>query len=57
MDKKIMTQFHAPIAQVIEHPLREREFVGTKPSRTIPNENGTSGYLAWCSALNGKNFS
>ena len=27
---------HAPIAQLVERPLSEREVVGSNPSRTIP---------------------
>ena len=28
--------FKSPIAQVVENPLREREFAGSKPGRAIP---------------------
>ena len=39
----------AQVAQVVEHQLRDREVIG--PQNTKGVKNGTSGYLAWCSAL------
>ena len=33
---KVQAQPQFPIAQVVEHPLREREVAGSKPGRAIP---------------------
>ena len=42
-----------PCGSVAEHPLRDREVPGfeSRPCHTKGIRNGTSGYLAWCSAL------
>ena len=40
-----------PAGSVVEHPLRDREVVGSNPGRAKGVKNGTSGYLAWCSAI------
>ena len=42
----------APEAQAVEHPLLDGEVVDSIPGRNTKGvKNGTSGYLAWCSAL------
>ena len=49
--KKLIIFYDSPCGSVVEHPLWDREVVDSNPRHTKGVKNGTSGYLAWCSAL------